>query len=182
MKTFLLAGFLLLGSTALAAEISWVKLNLDYRYRDPGTECTNGLASDLLYLGMEIEGGKVIRASLREYAFPTVRPSGPDLLPWELERLEIVHDAKSGYWIKNWTLSPRLAAWFLTGPNLHHCSPASPIASIEPETLPLAFELDGVVEGILVSHSRRHAFTGRRKDAVAFAAEIKLQQRRFSDR
>jgi hypothetical protein len=169
----------LVTATSWGAEVFWLKLNVDYSYRDPGTECTNGLASHILYFGAEVENGRVVRASLREYPFPTTYPSGPDFLAWEIARVSLHKDDEGRYWIKDWTLSPRLAAWFLVGPNINSCKPKATIATVEPTSLPFVFELEGVSEDILVSHSKRVNFEGLRKDGVAFRAHLKFQQRQY---
>lgn len=166
----------------MATEILWLKLTPNFSYRDINTACSTGAfpGGRDLYFAAEVEGNKVTRAAIKDN-LSDILSSRIEFLPPEISAIALYRDSMGRLWLEQLPLSVRLLNWvfFHVSSYSEGCRPPQRLATISPAPFSFSFDMDGLGEGSLVSHSTAGKFIGKRWDGAAYEAELRFAETIF---
>jgi hypothetical protein len=102
---------LFFSSLCFCNEVVWLKFTPQFSYKDISTSCTSDLFKSPRYLGLEIEGKTVVRASFRDGFTAGISTSVP-FDSKEIKAIDIVKDKDGFWWVKSVALSRRMILFF----------------------------------------------------------------------
>lgn len=182
-KTLLL--LLILGTVnVFGVEVTWVKLNPLFSYRDLFNFCNT--KSDItggrdFYLGLESEQGTVERAILKDgnFSFSNVITFSSA----EAQQIQLTEDSNKQYWVKSMFLSSKIVNWIFyhMGDSMFGCVPGGEIATMTPSTKSFEFDLSTINSFPAQGSSDAGKFSGRLKDGTGYQAELQFIQKQVNN-
>ncbi len=169
---------------ASAADILWLKLTPHFSYRDISVACSNTTHSTFLpnelFLSLEIDGGKVTRAILRDR--PTKSPrdysASVEFSKEELGGLAVYQDKLSRLWLKAFSLSGKVLNWiFYRTIYQGTCEPSQKLKTLGPQPSVFEFDLSALDSGIASSDSKKSEYKGELVDGGTYQATLSFIQR-----
>ncbi|MBI4405178.1 MAG: hypothetical protein HY537_13535 [Deltaproteobacteria bacterium] len=181
MRTLFISLLALTCSLASAAEIVWLRLASEFLYEDISVHCKADSFLNETFFSAEVENGVVVKAALSKASYAT--PSGNIVFnEQEVKTVELYKDSFGRYWLKNLSLTGRLATWSLSHFSIYSCQIPKPLKStIEPDPIVFTFDTQGLGEDKIVSESNRTSFNGLREDKRPYHAEIVFTQKLYKN-
>lgn len=164
-----------------AAEVAWLKVEVQQTYVDKDVGC-QGLDGEI-FLTLEIEKCKISFAQLQNHpliwVFKPIYRNLP-LTRGEIDSIELYTDPQGRSWPKEMKITEATLRWLIFhGAGTSYCPITQSIAKVVPEGKVLNFENEGVLEGIYVSRSPRFDIGGVRKDGAPFEGNLRLVLREY---
>jgi len=171
-------------TSSWGADIFWLKLKMVHWYKDLGTDCKGFSSGGDLVLSAEHENGVVKRVLLANHPYTWVYKAiykSIDLSPRELASIKLFTDKKGRFWLKEVMWEPRTLMWAMQrGAEFDRvCQLPQTLQTISPGPVTLVFETEGLEDGIWVSDSPKHSYSGTRADGQAYQATMQIIQREY---
>jgi hypothetical protein len=168
--------FLLSATQASAAtKILWQQFYARFTYREFDFSCKGSTTGNFFnHLVLEIDGGKVLRASLRKEALPGQYTS-LNLDAKTVASMKVKQDAADRWWIESINIDPKALVWLVGHSDEYRCDPSKRIASLTPYGQTFQFSVKKV-ETVNALYSPRVMFSGKTTKGETYELDMDLVQ------
>jgi len=181
---FIVVTAYLLPISSQGADLFWLNLRMKHKYKDAVTDCRGYSHGGDLFLSAEHENGVLSRVAIANHPYTWPYKAiyrSIELSPQELASTKLYRDKKGRYWLKESSWEQRTLMWAMKwGAEFNgHCKLPQSLQSISPSQVNLVFEVDGLEDGIWISDSPSHRYSGTRADGLSFQADMQIIQREY---
>ena len=162
-------------SQAAVDKVLWQRFYAEFDYKDYESTCqTSRTGTYFNYFVAELEGTKVVRASLRVEMMPG-RYQSFTFDPPGVAKIKMVQDATERFWIQSIPISAKALVWLVAHSDDLHCAPASQIKTITPFGQTFEFKVDEI-ETVNASYSPDTLFKGQTRKGGSYEMNLRLVQ------
>lgn len=166
----------LLCGQALATQISWIKLQANFSYRDLKQTCTSTGIGSQIYFAAELEKDLIVRAALNKYQSVSSPKYSYVFSEDELKDITPYRDPYGNVWLKELRLSGPASSWVFEYADDYYCHPSKPTKTVVPSPAVFYFETDSLGHELAMSLSNEVAFNGVLSDERPYEATLQLTE------